>query len=465
MSSAGFPANRPDGPSTRTHHAQANVTPPWLKFIPSGLRTRIEHRPHLLKAMSNTGWLFGDHAIRMGVGLIVSVWMARYLGPEQFGLLSYAIAFVALFGAIAGLGLGGIVVRDLVRAPEIANDTLGTSFLLQIIGGLLAFFLAVVAIFIIRPDDQLSILMVMVLGFAMVFKSTEVVKYWFESQVQSKYSVWVENSAFLFFACVKVVLILGQASLMAFVWALFAEGVVVAVGLLAMYAGRGGHLGKWRGCYDRAISQLSRAWPIIMSGTFVLVNLSIDKVLLRHLSNSEELGLYAVANVLVAAWFFVPMAIGGSIVPRLTKHHLDDFATYEKLSRQAYRLFGLCSVLVAILIYLFSERIVSFLYGEIYSGASEVLAANSWAIIFISLVSLRGRLLIIEEKQINTAWLVFMGMVSNIILNVWLIPEHGAVGAAYAYSISWGLNALAFPILFNATRHHGLMAMGLSSRQ
>ena len=62
--------------------------------------------------LANIAWLFADKAVRMGVGLVVGVWVARYLGPGRFGELSFAVAFVALFGAGASLGLDGVVVRE-----------------------------------------------------------------------------------------------------------------------------------------------------------------------------------------------------------------------------------------------------------------------------------------------------------------------------------------------------------------
>jgi hypothetical protein len=112
---------------------QTEIRPYWFKLLPGLLRARIEHRPNLAKVVSNTGWLFSDRILRMGVGLLVGVWVARYLGPEQFGLLSFAMALVALVGTIATLGLRGIVVRDIVRDPSHTQETLGTSFILQLI--------------------------------------------------------------------------------------------------------------------------------------------------------------------------------------------------------------------------------------------------------------------------------------------------------------------------------------------
>lgn len=99
--------------------------PRWLGYLPGRLRARIAQRPGLLKILGNIGWLSLDKVLRMGFGLFVSVWIARYLGPEQFGQLSYAMAFVALFGAIATMGLPGILVRDLVREPGQVRSFLG----------------------------------------------------------------------------------------------------------------------------------------------------------------------------------------------------------------------------------------------------------------------------------------------------------------------------------------------------
>ena len=86
-----------------------------------------------MKYFKNTSWLFGEKILRMVVGLFVGVWVARYLGPEQFGLFSYAQSFVGLFTAIAGLGLDSIIVRELVKDESKRDALLGTAFRLKLI--------------------------------------------------------------------------------------------------------------------------------------------------------------------------------------------------------------------------------------------------------------------------------------------------------------------------------------------
>lgn len=210
-----------------------------MNLVPAFVRRRLAHRPNLVKILDNIGWLFLDKVLRMGVGLLVGVWIARYLGPEQFGLLNFALAFTGLFAAISGMGLQGIVVRDIVRDPQGAPLTLGTAAVLMLIGGFVSYLLILAAIAYLRPDDPLARSIVAILGAIQLFKASEIAVYWFESQVQSKYTVWVQNGVFLVFAAVKVGLILSQASLTAFVWATLAEAAVVAVILLVVLAWRG----------------------------------------------------------------------------------------------------------------------------------------------------------------------------------------------------------------------------------
>ncbi|MCR4321033.1 MAG: oligosaccharide flippase family protein, partial [Candidatus Brocadiaceae bacterium] len=142
----------------------------------------------LQNILVNTGWLFADRILRMGVGLFVGVWVARYLGPEQFGLYSYALAFVSLFGAFATLGLDGIVVRDIVRDPACKYETLGTAFVLKLIGGSLTFLLVIIAISLLRPHDRLTHWLVGITAVGMIFQAFDTIDFWFQSQVKSKYT-------------------------------------------------------------------------------------------------------------------------------------------------------------------------------------------------------------------------------------------------------------------------------------
>lgn len=149
----------------------------------------LKNSPELLKIVKNTGWLFADGILRMGIGLFVMVWVARYLGVEQYGTLNYASAFVALFGTISTLGLPALVIRTITESPEDRDKILGTTFWLQLGGGIVTLILTVLTIFLVKPNDTLMISLVAILGSMGILKSFDTIDLWFQSQVQSKYTV------------------------------------------------------------------------------------------------------------------------------------------------------------------------------------------------------------------------------------------------------------------------------------
>jgi PST family polysaccharide transporter len=413
-----------------------NNSPVWLKWLPASLRARLEHRTNLHKALHNTGWLFADRILRMGVGLLVGVWVARYLGPEQFGLLSYALAFVALFGSVANLGLGGIVVRDIVNDPETASSTLGTAVLLQIAGGLSAFFLVVVAIDYARPEDSMVKLMVTVLSFGMIFKATEVVKYWFESQVQSRYSVWVENGVVLLLAGVKIGLIMTNAPLMAFVWAILAEGVLVALGLLVVYARYGGSLFSWIPSMLRAKAMLKDSWPLILSGLAVMIYMRIDQIMIGQMLDDHAVGIYTAAVRISEVWYFIPVAIVASVYPALMDARKNNEDIYYKRLQKLYDWMVLLAIAVALPMTFMSDWLVVKLFTERYVDAGTVLAIHIWTGLFVVLGVASGRWYLIENLQMHAFFRAAFGAVVNVVANAFLIPKYGVAGAAFATLLS-----------------------------
>ncbi len=106
---------------------------------------------------ANTSWLMGHRVLSMIVALFVGIYVARYLGPERFGLLSYAGSFVGLFTALATLGLDGIMVRELVKTPERRDELLGTAFWLKAGGAILMWIGIASAIPFTNNDTQTNI--------------------------------------------------------------------------------------------------------------------------------------------------------------------------------------------------------------------------------------------------------------------------------------------------------------------
>ncbi len=388
----------------------------------------------------------------MGVGLFVSVWVARYLGPEDFGLFSFALAFVSLFSAFSTLGLQGIVVRDIVTDPKNSLETLGSSFLLQAIGGVAAFSLALILIPVLRPHDRFAISVVAIFGLTLLLKGSESIKYWFESQVQSKYAVLAENAVFAMMAGIKIALILLGASLLSFVWVTFFEGLFTAISLFVMYEWTGGRIKAWRFSVARVKTLLKHSWPLILSGLAVIVYMRIDQIMLGQMLNNKAVGIYTAAVRISEAWYFIPIAISGSVFPALLDAKKTSEALYLDKFQKLYDVLVMIALAVAIPMTFFASQIVEVFFGPDFLAAGIILSIHIWTALFVFLGVAGGNWFLAENRQLLAFRGVFLGMLINVALNLVLIPKYGGVGAAVATLISQAVATLLIDAIHKETR-------------
>lgn len=428
------------------------VNPFWLRYLSTSLRAKIEHRPNLLGILNNIAWLFSDKLLRMGVGLFVGVWVARYLGPEDFGLLSFASAFVAVFGTLSTLGLQGIVVRDLVNDPKGSSETLGSSLLLQTTGGVTGFVLLIVLMSLLRPHDHTTLGIAAIIGLTLFFKASESIKYWFEAQVQSKYTVWAENLVFVGVVAIKIGLIVVCAPLLAFAWTSFLEGLFTAVFLFVVYEWVGGRIRGWRFSISRAKALLAHSWPLILSGFAVMVYMRIDQIMLGQMLNDKAVGIYSAAVRISEAWYFIPVAIVGSVFPALLDAKKTSEALYLEKFQKLYDTLVVIALVVAIPVTVLAHQIVEVLFGQEYIEAGTILSIHIWAALFVFLGFASGRWLLAENRQVFVFQRAFLGMVVNVVLNWMWIPQYGGTGAAVATLISQAVAAFLFDVIHKETR-------------
>lgn len=426
--------------------------PFWLRIMPGILRDRLGKNVDLRKMLNNTGWLIGDRLVRIIVGLGVGVWMARYLGPQRFGLLSFAMAFVSLFGAIASFGLQEIVVRDIVREPSFRDVTLGSALFIRTLGGLGVFLLASVSILFIRPNESTTKIMVALLGFIMVFKATEVVKYWFESQLQAKFNVLIEGTAFLAFGLVKVVLILTKAPLLAFVWAIFGESFVVSLGFLFVYIKVEGKLRAWKLRLGRVKGLVLDSWPLLLSGLAITFYMSIDQVMLGKMVGDGGVGVYSAAVRVSEVWYFLPVAVTASVFPALIRAKQKSPTIYDRRLQHLFDSMVLISVGIALPMTFLSNWIIVTFFGAAFKDAGPVLSIHIWASVFVFLGVASSKWFIIENLQKLTLTRTIWGGVANVAINLVLIPKYGALGAAWATLISQAIASVFFNASNKETR-------------
>jgi O-antigen/teichoic acid export membrane protein len=424
----------------------------WTRFLPAFVSKRLEGRRNLQNIIGNTGWLFADKIVRLGVGLFVGVWIARYLGPAQYGIFSYAQAFVSLFAVFATLGLDGVVVRDIVRDPACRDETLGSAFLLKLVGGFLTLLLSVVSVCLLRPDDRLTWLLVTVIAAGTVFQAFDVIDFWFQSQVQSKFTVIARNSAFLLITLVKIVLILKQAPLIAFALAGLVEMVLGGVGLAAVYRMNGHRLSCWKGNVARAKGLLHECWPLILSGMVIMIYMRIDQIMIGQMLGSREVGIYSAALRISEFWYFIPMAVVNSVMPSIIEAKAISEVLYHDRLQKLFRVMACIGYAVAIPVTFFANDIIRLLYGASYSESGAVLTIHVWAGLFVALGVASMPWILSEGLTRYTFATTAIGALVNIVLNCFLIPSYGICGAAIATVIAQFIASYAANAFYYRTR-------------
>ena len=419
----------------------------WIGYLPSGIRYRLEHRPGVRKIVMNSAWLFADKLMRMVVGLIIGVWVARYLGPGEFGQLSYAIAFVALFSPIASLGLDGIAVRELLRHPLKKDEILGSVFVLRLLGGGMAF-LGASMVIALMPQEGQAHWLVMIIAAGLVFQAFDVADLWFQSQMQSRCTIIAKNVAFLALAGIKVWLILIQSDVVAFAWAATAEIALGAVGLLITFQSVGNAWSTFRPVMARMASLLAESWPLLFSGLAIGLYMRIDQVMLAEMAGEREVGLYSAAVRLSEIWYVIPTIIVTSAMPSLTEARArSQELYYERLQRMCIFLTRV-AYLVAVPMTFLADPVVHFLFGKSYEAAGHILAAHIWTAVFVFLGVASGPWKVNDGFTKLSLYQTSIGAISNIALNLFMIPRFGALGAAWATIVSqclaaWLLNLVS----------------------
>lgn len=388
----------------------------------------------------------------MGVGLFVGVWIARYLGPEQFGLLSYATALSGLFVAVSGLGFHQILIRDAVRNPEQVGKTFGTAALLQFAAGALCYAALLSTVHYLRADNALARMVVAVLGLSLVFKATEIAVVWFESQVQSKYTVWVQNGCFLVFAGIKITLILQQAPLLAFAWATILQALIAGLILLLVMHRKGLPVSNLSFNWQRGKQLLGDSWPLILSAVAVTIYLKVDQIMLGQMVGDDAVGIYSAAVRISEVWYFVPTSIVASLFPAILRtKERDENLYYDRLQR-LYDFLTIIGMIVAVTITFIGNFLITTLFGSDYSEGGSILVIHIWCGIFVAMGVARGSWLLTEGLQYMSYWYLGIGVILNVILNYIFIPIYGPIGAAWTSLISQIVMAILAPALFTRTR-------------
>lgn len=378
-----------------------------------------------------------EMVLNMAANLTVGLYVARYLGPVKFGLLGYGMSFVGLFSALATLGLDQITVRELVRNKVLDKTLLGTVFLLKLGGGFLVI-VAIAAVLVIAESDPLTKQLVIIVACGLIFQSFDVISFYFQSRVISRYSVLARSIQLVLSSVVKVLLVLNQASLIWFALVILADSIMIAAGLLVCLYRFDRDLAKgWRFDAGLAGRLMKDSWPLALSGLVVTIYMKIDQVMIKEMLDAEAVGLYASAVRLSEFWYFIPGIVLNSFFPAIISARDNNRDCYYDRLQQLHDFLSAAAIPIALFVFFFADEIIDLLFGHKFAGAGAILSVHIWAGVVVFPGNVRAHLLILENKQLVALGFRTLGAILNVSLNLILIPMVGPIGAAWATLASY----------------------------
>lgn len=393
------------------------------------------------RVAANAGWMGGEWVLRLFVGLPLTIWLTRYLGPQSFGDLSFAFALTGILVPLAALGLDRIAVRELVARPGERDAVLGTVMLLRGAASFLLYAVTLVAVLVLRPADGFMQRLVAIAAATVFFQAFNVIDLLFQSETSNRRPVTYRTVAFGAATALRIALLLLRAPVAAFAWAALGESALIAAALLLALATSGRTWRTWRVNRATAGVFLRDGWPVALASAFILVYTRIDQVMLGQMTGSRELGVYAVAVRLVEATYFIPSVIVAAAFPSVLEARAQGEAAFEARLMRLYRALTLAGYALAVFITVASWWAIPFLFGPEYRAAAPAAAVLAWSIPFTGLGVARGAYLTAMNWMKPYLFTVIVGCAANIALNWFWIPRWGAVGASLASVVSYWIAA------------------------
>lgn len=410
------------------------------------------------RVVSNAKWMVAEQGVQMLVSFVIGMLTARYLGPSNYGVINYCYAYTAFFTAVAGLGIEAIVVKELISRPGEEGTIVGTSIILRCIAGALSMASILLILFFVDAGDTVVLTVGLLQSMVLVFKAFEIIDFWFQSKLQSKYASILKSISYVIVACYKVYILVAAKSVLWFAFSTSLDFLIIAILLLWAYFKHDGE--KLR--FDRGIAKilLSQGYHYIISNLIITIYAQMDKVMLKHMISDTDTGLYSAAIMICTYWILVPTAIINSMRPVIMELKKDGKEEeYKHKFSQLYQILVWLGIVVSLGISLLSPFVMKIVYGESYVVASGALSIAIWYSTFATLGVARGNWLVCEDKNQYAKWFVLFGAIVNLVLNFVLIPSLGMNGAAIATLITQIVVCFVGPAVFKATRENAVQML------
>lgn len=415
------------------------------------------------RVIKNAGWIIGCKIVQSLLNLIIGMISARYLGPSNYGLITYAASIVAFVVPIMQLGLSKTLVLDLIERPDKEGTVLGTAVFMNAVSAVACIALVSGYLFVVDSDEPTTILVGVLYSFSLLFQAAELFQYWFQAKLLSKYTSIASLFAYIAVAVYKIMLLVSGKSVFWFAISNSIDYALISVTLLVIYL----KIGKQRLSVSLSLGRemLKRSKHYIVSAMMVAIFQQTDRIMLKLILNQTETGYYSAAITCVGVTGFVFLAIIDSFRPEILEAKRHNTEHYEEEICTLYSIITYLALMQCIVMTVLAKPIVLVLYGSAYSASVVPLRIAVWYSTFSYYGPVRNIWILAEGKQ-KYLWIINLsGVVMNVTLNAILIPVSGATGAAIATVITqFFTNVIIGFILKPIQYNNKLMFLGLNPK-
>ena len=425
------------------------------KVIILGVLSNYMQRRNLTnRFVKNTFWILGGQIFRLIISFIISSLTARYLGPSNNGIINYVTSYISFFTSIVGLGLNGVIIHELVNHRDEEGKILGTAIILRCVVGIISFFGFIALVYIIDGKDQIIMQVAFLQALQLPFLCLDTIMYWYQSNMQSKYSVVIQLVAYTVMAFYKVYLLIVGKEVVWFAFAVSFDIIILGFLYLVMYHRHK----KQKFCFTRGIAKrlFMNGLPFVLANIMVVIYGQMDKIMIKQLMDStKEVGIYSATINICGLIGFIPVALLDSARPLIAEAKNESEEKYKLRFRQLVAgIMWLC-IIYSLFVMIFSKLIINLIYGKAYMGANVCLKIAVWYTTFSYLGSAKSFWLICENKKKYVFIFSVIGAICNVSMNLMFIPIWGINGAAVATLITQILVNFIIPIMFKETREYG----------
>ena len=385
----------------------------------------------------NLSWLVFDKLFRATLNLLLTILLARILGPEKYGILSYLLAFIFLFTAISSLGINPLVTNKVIKKPKNFSGIILNSYYLRIISSIISYIIFLILIYFLS-NKNLYYEYAIIIGFIIVFRCGEVLFSYFEAKSLSKFIVLSQSIGLIISLITIIFILVNNLDFKYIFYAFLAESIIIFLLINFFYFS----ITNTKIIFfsiNESKKIILKSLPILLSVVSIILYMRIDQIMIQNMLGEYSLGIYSVSVRFIEIFHFIPKIIIISYLPILL---LSKKYKFKLLKLNAF-IFKI-SLLVVLLILLSSDFLIVRIFGQEYIESSITTKILSFSIIFVFYGVVNEHWYISNNSQKYYGVYVFLGALSNVFLNFIFITKFGINGAALSTLLTYILIIFCF---------------------